>query len=85
MNDKDALQAEHDALVAESERQRRMYKTALNSTPDFDYVFDTAHRALYASASLLRTWRVDDVRGKRWTWLAPYGNVLARAPCVWWH
>lgn len=58
--------AELEQLVAESERQRRIYETALNATPDFIYVFDLEHRALYANEALLRTWGVADVRGKRW-------------------
>jgi PAS domain S-box-containing protein len=58
--------AERDQLVAESERQRRIYETALDSTPDFVYVFDLDHRALYANDALLKTWGVDDVRGKKW-------------------
>ncbi|MES2912308.1 MAG: PAS domain-containing protein, partial [Pseudomonadota bacterium] len=61
-----SLAAERDSLVAESERQRRIYETALNSTPDFVYVFDTDHRALYANDALLKTWGVSDVRGKKW-------------------
>jgi PAS domain S-box-containing protein len=48
------------------DRQRRMYEAALNSTPDFFYVFDLEHRALYANEALLKTWGVDDVRGKKW-------------------
>jgi PAS domain S-box-containing protein len=60
------LQAERERLVAQSERQRRIYEAALNNTPDFVYVFDTDHRALYANEALLRVWGVDDVRGKRW-------------------
>jgi PAS domain S-box-containing protein len=60
------VEAEREQLVLESERQRRIYETALNSTPDFVYVFDTDHRALYANDALLRTWGVDDVRGKKW-------------------
>ncbi|RYF40750.1 MAG: PAS domain S-box protein, partial [Comamonadaceae bacterium] len=59
-------QAERERLVAESERQRRIYETALNSTPDFVYVFDVDHRALYANDALLKTWGVTDVRGKKW-------------------
>jgi PAS domain-containing protein len=54
------------ALLAESERQKRIYETALNSTPDFVYVFDLDHRALYANDALLKTWGVADVRGKKW-------------------
>ncbi len=61
-----ALASERDALAAESERQKRIYETALNSTPDFVYVFDTDHRALYANDALLKTWGVTDVRGKKW-------------------
>ncbi len=60
------LQAERERLVAESETQRRIYETALNSTPDFVYVFDLEHRAIYANEALRRVWGVDDVRGKRW-------------------
>jgi PAS domain S-box-containing protein len=53
-------------LSAESERLRRMYETALDSTPDFFYVFDLEHRAIYANEALRRVWGVDDVRGKKW-------------------
>jgi PAS domain S-box-containing protein len=60
------LQAEREQLVAESEKQRRIYETALNSTPDFVYVFDLDHRALYANEALCKVWGVPDVRGKRW-------------------
>jgi PAS domain S-box-containing protein len=60
------IQAEREQLVAASENQRRIYETALNSTPDFVYVFDLEHRALYANEALLKTWGVEDVRGKKW-------------------
>ncbi|MES2398455.1 MAG: PAS domain-containing protein [Pseudomonadota bacterium] len=60
------LERERTFLLAESERHRRIYETALNSTPDFVYVFDTDHRALYANDALLKTWGVTDVRGKKW-------------------
>ncbi|WP_158307844.1 hybrid sensor histidine kinase/response regulator [Ramlibacter tataouinensis] len=60
------LQAERERLIAASETQRRIYETALNSTPDFVYVFDLDHRAIYANEALLKVWGVDDVRGKRW-------------------
>jgi PAS domain S-box-containing protein len=52
--------------VGAAERQRRIYETALNSTPDFVYVFDLDHRAIYANDALLKVWGVDDVRGKKW-------------------
>jgi PAS domain S-box-containing protein len=60
------LTSERGTLLAESERQKRIYETALNSTPDFVYVFDLEHRALYANDALLKTWGVADVRGKKW-------------------
>lgn len=60
------LEADRERLIAESETQRRIYETALNSTPDFVYVFGLDHRALYANEALLKVWGVDDVRGKRW-------------------
>ena len=61
-----AMDTERERLVAESERQRRIYETALNSTPDFVYVFDLEHRAIYANDALLKVWGVEDVRGKKW-------------------
>lgn len=60
------IEEERKQLISESERQRRIYETALNSTPDFVYVFDLEHRALYANDALLKTWGVTDVRGKKW-------------------
>jgi PAS domain S-box-containing protein len=60
------IEAERERLVVESERQRRIFETALDSTPDFVYVFDLDHRALYANDALLKTWGVADVRGKTW-------------------
>lgn len=60
-----SMEAQRDALMSESERQRGMYETALDSTPDFVSVFDTAHRVIYANAALLATWGVSDGRGRR--------------------
>ena len=51
---------------AETARKLGMYETALSSTPDFVYVFDLEHRAIYANDALLKVWGVDDVRGKKW-------------------
>lgn len=62
---KDA-EAERERLVLESDNQRRMYETALDSTPDFVYVFDLEHHVIYANQSLLTMWGVDDARGKKW-------------------
>jgi PAS domain S-box-containing protein len=58
------LEAERERLEAESEKQRRIYETALDSIPDFVYVFDVGHRVLYANDALLKTWGVDDARGR---------------------
>jgi PAS domain S-box-containing protein len=66
VTEKKALEAERERLEAESERQRRIYETALNSIPDFVYVFDVGHRVLYANDALLETWGVGDARGKSW-------------------
>jgi len=49
-------EAEREALIAESERQRRMYEAALSNTPDLVYVFDRAHRFIYANEALLAMW-----------------------------
>ncbi len=65
VSEQKSVQAQRDALLAESERQRRIYETALDSTPDLVSVFDLEHRALYANAALLKTWGVDAVQGKR--------------------
>ncbi|MFL6693296.1 MAG: ATP-binding protein, partial [Ramlibacter sp.] len=66
ITDSRLLETERERLVAESEKQRRIYETALNSTPDFVYVFDVDHRVLYANEALLKVWGMHDVRGKRW-------------------
>jgi PAS domain S-box-containing protein len=58
--------SERARMGAESERLRRMYETALDSTPDFFYVFDLEHRAIYANEALRKVWGVADVRGKKW-------------------
>jgi PAS domain S-box-containing protein len=55
-------QAERERLERESERQRRMYETALNSTPDLIYVFDLEHRVIYANEALLRMWGVTEAQ-----------------------
>jgi PAS domain S-box-containing protein len=60
------MEEERLQLVQQSEQQRRIYETALDSTPDFIYVFDRDHRAIYANEALVKMWGVGDVRGKRW-------------------
>ena len=59
-------EAERERLVLESDNLRRMYETALDSTPDFVYVFDLEHYVIYANQSLLTMWGVADARGKKW-------------------
>jgi PAS domain S-box-containing protein len=66
VSDAKRIEQERERLIVASERQRRIYETALDSTPDFVYVFDLQHRALYANAALMKVWGVDDVRGKTW-------------------
>ena len=46
--------------AAEAERELRLYKTILSTTPDLVYVFDLAHRFTYANTALLQMW------GKTW-------------------
>lgn len=49
---------EHDRLVAEASRERRMFEAALSTTPDLVYVFDLGKRFVYANPALLRMWGV---------------------------
>jgi PAS domain S-box-containing protein len=49
-------EAEREGLVAGSERQKRIYETALDNTPDLVYVFDREHRFIYANHALLTMW-----------------------------
>ncbi|HEX7465287.1 MAG TPA: PAS domain-containing sensor histidine kinase, partial [Usitatibacter sp.] len=49
-------EAERGRLVADSERQKRIYETALDNTPDLVYVFDRDHRFIYANHALLTMW-----------------------------
>lgn len=52
--------AERERLLAESDRERRIYHAALSNTPDLVYVFDLDHRFIYANEALLSMW------GKSW-------------------
>lgn len=40
----------------ESDRERLMYEAALSNTPDLVYIFDRAHRFVYANDALLAMW-----------------------------
>jgi PAS domain S-box-containing protein len=60
-----------EALVRvtdESERRKRLYETALSSTPDLVYVFGLDHRFAYANEALLAMWGKswDESIGKTW-------------------
>ena len=47
--------------------QRRIYETALDSTPGLRLRLRPATIArIYANEALMKTWGVDDVRGKKW-------------------
>ena len=59
------VQGEREHLIVASENQRRIYETALDSTPDFVYVFDLQHRVIYANAALLKMWGVTEAFGKK--------------------
>jgi PAS domain S-box-containing protein len=71
------VQAERERLALESARQRRMYETALNSTPDLIYVFDLEHRIIYANEALLRMWGVTEAYA--------YGRKLPELGYEPWH
>ncbi|UUO07247.1 PAS domain S-box protein [Blastopirellula sp. J2-11] len=45
-----------ERLTAETERQRRLYRTILSTIPDLVYVFDLQHRFTYANDALLKMW-----------------------------
>ena len=59
------VQGEREQLIVASENQRRIYETALDSTPDFVYVFDLQHRVIYANAALLKMWGATEAFGKK--------------------
>ncbi len=61
------MQGEREDLIAASENQQRIYETALDSTPDFVYVFDLQHHVIYANAALLKMWGVADASGKKFS------------------
>ncbi|MGV3723419.1 MAG: PAS domain-containing protein [Actinomycetota bacterium] len=45
--------------VAEAERWRRLYETALSNTVDFNYVFDLEGRFVFVNQALLSLWQRD--------------------------
>nr|WP_231402518.1 ATP-binding protein [Caenimonas aquaedulcis] len=60
------LQEERQRLELESERLRRIYEAALDSTPDFVYVFNLDHSFLYANVALRTMFGEPETRGKKW-------------------
>jgi PAS domain S-box-containing protein len=47
---------QQERLLAEAERQRRLYEAILNNTPDLAYVWGLDHRFIYANDVLLQMW-----------------------------
>ena len=66
VSEKKRAEAQIARGLAASERQRRLYETILNSTPDLVYVLDLNHRFTYANRALLALWgrTRDDAVGK---------------------
>jgi len=54
--DRDQAAKEVARVATESERQRRVYETALSNTVDFNYVFDLDGRFTYVNRALLALW-----------------------------
>jgi PAS domain S-box-containing protein len=47
---------EQERLIAQAEKQRRIFEVALSNTPDFVFVFDLGKRFIYANEALLHMW-----------------------------
>lgn len=60
ITDRKSVEAALAALAETSEKRKRLYETALSTTPDLVYVFDLEHRFTFANETLLRMW------GKTW-------------------
>ena len=67
-------------LLAVTEQQRRTYRTALSSTPDFYFIFDLDGRFTFANAALLDLWRMtlDEATGKNFFDLGYPPDLAAR-------
>jgi PAS domain S-box-containing protein len=59
LTDRQRAESALAALSAESERQQRMYETALSNTADFVYLFDLQGRFTYMNKALLDLWQKD--------------------------
>jgi PAS domain S-box-containing protein len=66
LTDHKRAQEELARVTNESERQRRVYETALSNTVDFNYIFDLQGRFLFVNKALLSLWRKElgDALGK---------------------
>jgi PAS domain S-box-containing protein len=66
INERKRSEEEKTGLMAASEKQRRIYETALSSTPDFLYIFDLDGRFIYVNDALLSLWRktLDEALGR---------------------
>ncbi|MEO8631242.1 MAG: PAS domain-containing sensor histidine kinase, partial [Betaproteobacteria bacterium] len=67
-------------VIAESERQRLVYETALSNSADFNYVFDLEGRFTYVNKALLALWEKDlsDALGKNFFELDYPAELAAR-------
>lgn len=80
ITEKKRAEADLARLTAESERQRRMFDTALSHTVDFVYLFDTTGRFTYANKSLLDLWdkNLEQVIGRNFFELGYPHDLAAR-------
>jgi PAS domain S-box-containing protein len=61
------VEAQRERAMHESQRQRKIYETALDSTPDFVVVFDLEGRVIYANQAMSRSLSIESAVGKLWT------------------
>jgi signal transduction histidine kinase/CheY-like chemotaxis protein len=61
------IEAERENAMRESQRQRKIYETALNSTPDLVVVFDLAGQIIYANEAMSQTLGIESPVGRLWT------------------
>jgi PAS domain S-box-containing protein len=66
MTDRKRAEEALSRVMAESEKQRRLYEAVLSGTPDFIYVFTLDYRVSFANDALLTMWgtRLSDTIGK---------------------
>ena len=59
LTERKKAEAEVARVIAESDRRRRMFETALSNTPDFVYLFDLEGRFTFINKALLDLWQKD--------------------------